>query len=151
MVRTRKIPNLNKLKILTNTQEYKANHCTVRYYPEGILISTLADDVELSIEDVIDQRKLYYELTKGQPHVILVIAGHHTSATKEARDYAATHPVPGRLAEAIIIKSISVRILGNVYINFHKPTVPTKMFNKEEDAIEWLSKFLKIDKNKLLA
>jgi len=139
------------LKVISHTSIHKANHCTVRYSPDGLLIATLADDVELSIEDVIDQRKLYSELTKGKPHVILVFAGHHTSATKEAREYAANHPVPGRLAEAIIIKSMSVRILGNVFINFHKPSVPTKMFNKEEDALEWLSTFLEFDQNKQLA
>lgn len=139
------------MKIAENTQSLTGKHCKIYYNGEGLIKSVLSDDVELEIEDVISQRKSYKELVGENPHVILVIAGHHTSATKEARDYAANNPVTGRLAEAIVVKSMSVRILGNVFINFHKPSVPTKMFNKEEDAIEWLSKFLKIDQNKLIA
>lgn len=139
------------MKLIEYTQTSSANHCQIYYNGSGLIKSVLADDVELSIEDVISQRKAYSELVKGNPHVILVIAGQHLSATKEAREYAAMNPVPGRMAEAIIIKSMSVRILGNVFINFHKPAVPTKMFNKEEDALEWLNKFLNPYQKKELA
>lgn len=47
-----------------------------------------------------------------------------------------------RKAQAIIIDSLSNRILANFYIKFHKPANPIKMFADEKEAIQWLKQFL---------
>ncbi|MBK9283472.1 MAG: hypothetical protein IPM51_04045 [Sphingobacteriaceae bacterium] len=124
------------------TNSIRTNYATVFYNDSSFIKTILDNDSEMELEDIIAQRELYAKITLGKRHVILVIAGARTSATKEAREYAANNPVLGRLAEAVIIKSMSVRILGNVYINFNKPKVPTKLFKTEEEAEEWLRDIL---------
>ena len=96
------------------------------------------DDLELTLDDILAHRQIAHELTQGRPHVVLAIAGERMQATEEARRYAANTVPEGRVAEAIIIGSLPVRIMGNFYLKFHKPEVPTRMFDKREEALKWL-------------
>ena len=128
--------------IQTFIHQTRAKHASIKYDGCGFLRIELDDDVELEIEDILEQRKIAAELTQGVAHVVLAIAGNRTSATKEARIYSSKNIPEGRLAEAIIVKSLPVRLMGKIYIGFHKPNVPTKMFEKEKDALEWLNKML---------
>lgn len=123
-------------------QIVRIKKAVLSYDNKGLLKAVLADEDEITYEDVLEQRKIVKELTGGRPHVILVIAGRRTSATKEAREYSAKNRPEGRLAEAILIKSLPVRLMGQFYINFNKPKVPTKMFEKENEALIWLNKYL---------
>lgn len=114
----------------------------ISYNHKGLLKVVLADNDEITYEDVLEQRKTIQGLTIGKPHVVLAIAGKRTIATKEARDYAASNIPEGRLAEAILIKSLSVRLMGQFYLNFNKPAIPTKMFEHESEALAWLEEYL---------
>ena len=89
-------------------------------------------------DDIIAHRRIAHEFTNGRPHGVLAIAGERTNATEEARRYAAANVPEGRIAEAIIIGSLPVRIMGNFYLKFHKPEVPTRMFDDREEALKWL-------------
>lgn len=114
----------------------------ISYDGNGMLLSQLDEDAEMELEDIIDQRRICHEFTQGKPHVILAIAGSRTSATKEAREYSSANVPEGRIAEAIIIHSLSVKLLGSVYLKIHKPRVITKMFTDEKEALKWLTEQL---------
>jgi len=77
-------------------------------------------------------------MTGTGAHCVLAIAGERTQATEEARVYAAKNVPEGRLAEAVIIRSLSVRILGNFFLRFNKPGVPTRLFDDYDEAVHWL-------------
>lgn len=123
-------------------------HPTARfvYNGEGILVVTIKDDIELTEQDIKDHREIARRIVGTEPHCVLAIAGERTQATEEARVYAATHVPEGRVAEAVIIRSLPVRILGNFYLKFHKPNVPTRMFEDYEDAMNWLRAQLNMHK-----
>lgn len=42
---------------------------------------------------------------------------------------------------AVVVDSLSMRIMGNFFIHFTKPSYPTKLFTNEHDAKAWLMKF----------
>ncbi|MGE0560760.1 MAG: hypothetical protein AB7O47_03005 [Flavobacteriales bacterium] len=66
------------------------------------------------------------------------------NVTKEAREFSAS--VDGlkySSAEAYVFNSLPHRIIGNFYLKFNKPSVPTKFFNTKEEAEVWLKTFLK--------
>lgn len=111
---------------------------TLEYHPHGLLIVTLKDDMQLSLEDIVEQRTHAFALTGSAKHAVLAIAGQRTSATEEARKYSAANIPEGRVAEAIIVRSLPVRILANFYLKFHKPGLPTKLFEVDAEAIAWL-------------
>ena len=116
----------------------RSKKAVMSYDFNGILKAVLADYDEITLEDVKEQRKIAHELTGGKPHVVLAITGRRTSATKEAREYSSKNTPEGRIAEAILIKSLPVRLMGKFYININKPAVPTKMFDTEAEALVWL-------------
>ncbi len=42
----------------------------------------------------------------------------------------------------MLIKSPVSKIVGNFYIQFSKPTIPTRLFTEEKKAIAWLTQFI---------
>ena len=61
------------------------------------------------------------------------------SISRDARDYfAMRNRKPGVSAIAMIIDSEVSKMIVNLYLQFSKPTVPTKLFTSEEKAVEWL-------------
>jgi hypothetical protein len=122
------------------------HHATARmdYDGNGMLVVTIYDDLELSKQDIIEHREIAARLTGNQPHCVLAIAGERTQATAEARQYAAAHVPPGRIAEAVVLRSLTVRILGNFYLQFNKPGVLTKMFDDRYEAMRWLDLQMKL-------
>jgi|ERR1035437_3299618 hypothetical protein len=123
-------------------QKIETPQAIFEYDGNGLLIVTLTDDIELDLEDIKKQREIAYTFHKGKPNVVLAIAGQRTTATEDARKYASSNVPEGRVAEAIIIKSLSVRLMGNFYLNFHKPNFPTKIFSNKEEALVWLKEKL---------
>lgn len=131
------------MKVAVNkTEVVRTKKAVISFNNQGLLKVVLADYDEITLDDVVEQRKIAAELTGNQPHVVLAIAGRRTSATKEAREYSSKNIPEGRLAEAVLIKSLPVRLMGKFYININKPAVPTNMFNSEKEAIVWLNKRL---------
>lgn len=120
----------------------RLDKAVISYNGKGLLKVVLSDDAEITYEDVLEQRRVAAELTDNKPHVVLAIAGRRTSATKEAREFSSQNVPEGRLAEAILIKSLPVRLMGKFFINFHKPNVPTQMFETESEAMIWLNQRL---------
>ncbi len=129
---------VNKL----DSQIVRTKKAVISYNKKGLLKVVLADYDEITLEDVIEQRKIASDLTGNKPHVVLAIAGRRTSATKEAREYSSGNIPEGRLAEAVLIKSLPVRLMGKFFINFHKPNVPTQLFESEKEAVTWLNQRL---------
>ena len=65
----------------------------------------------------------------------------YLSISKEARRfYSNNKSIALTKAHAIIVKSLSVRLLANFFVNFDNPIVPTKVFNEFSDANKWLLK-----------
>lgn len=122
----------------------KAVHPTAsfEYDGNGIVKIILGDDDELSINDIMEHREIVDHMVNGHAYCILVITGERTRATEEGRAYAAKNLPAGRLAEAIIVRSLPVRIMGNFYLKFHKPGIPTRLFDDEETAMKWLHEML---------
>jgi hypothetical protein len=62
--------------------------------------------------------------------------------SKEARDYLGTPEVVTLLkANGIVANSTLPKIIGNLYLMFSKPSIPTKIFTDEAAAVAWLQQF----------
>lgn len=59
--------------------------------------------------------------------------------TKEARDFAAGGTIQNYIgAFALLASELSMRLVGNFFIHFHKPEQPTRIFTDENEARKWL-------------
>lgn len=88
----------------------------------------------------LEEAKMQYnaasELCNGKPYKVLIdVRGVDVSPQKEAQDFL-SH-LDEKIAEAIIVNSLALRILSKFYKN-KSSNNPVKIFSKEEKAIEWL-------------
>jgi hypothetical protein len=79
----------------------------------------------------------------GKKYPLLLEGGKLTNVNLEARKFVAEKDSnPYSSAEAIIVKSLPQRLIGNFYMKFNKPGRPTKLFPNEAEAVIWLKRFL---------
>lgn len=94
---------------------------------------------DFNINDCHELINAAKEIGNGRKFYNLIIVGEHTLADNEARTLSCS--ALGsiyKLADAFVISSLSQRIIANFYMKVNKPFVPTKFFNKVEEAIAWL-------------
>jgi hypothetical protein len=107
-----------------------------------ILRMKLMEDASIEVEDAVQNYEAAASLTNGEKHLLLVDAQANVYVSKETRIYSAQTKPNSPLAMALIVNSTANRLIGNFYINFNKPKVPTKLFPTEEKALKWLEEFL---------
>lgn len=107
-----------------------------------IRITLLETHVEFDLDEAKRQVELVAELTGNKPVLVLVdTRGSFSVPSLEAKEYIAS--VNYKIAEAILVKTLPNRILGNLYLKIIGNKYPSKMFTKEQEALEWLRKFKK--------
>lgn len=107
---------------------------------EDTLYIDILPDIEFEIKDYNQLMDAALEIGKGKKFYNLINVGEYTTPNHEVR--TASSSVEGsiyKLADAFIINSTPQKIIANFYMMFHKPSVPTRFFNSEEKAIEWLN------------
>ncbi|HSH67580.1 MAG TPA: hypothetical protein VLB84_17700 [Bacteroidia bacterium] len=109
---------------------------------ERLLRMTILEGAEIELENAIENYEAAQSLTNNTKHLLLVDAHANVYISKEARAYSAELKPNAPIAMAIVVTSTANRLIGNFYINFNKPKVPTKLFSTEEKAIEWLKDYL---------
>jgi hypothetical protein len=115
----------------------------ISYLSEDILEIVVLQDSEVEEEDARENYMACKKLSEGRKMAVLIDSRVRTTATKEARSLS-SGPLVSEfvIARAILTDSVSVKLLGNFYINFHKPLSPTQLFRDKKKAIEWLEKEL---------
>ncbi len=109
----------------------------------GLMCIRVEGNREIDVENVVEIVNAIEKLGNKKIFPLLVVVGEYTLPTSEARAYIATpESDPYACAEAYVVKSFSQKLVGNVFLSFNKPVRPTKIFNTEEKAIEWLKGFL---------
>lgn len=109
---------------------------------DGILRIHLLEGAEIGLEEARENQDLAQKLTAGRNHLALVFDSETFTVTPEARAFAAaSNHSNRRIAMAYVTTSLANRLLGNFYIQFNKPIVPTRIFNSEISAHEWLLSF----------
>lgn len=114
-------------------------HSLIQLRNDGIVQVNFGDDIELDIKESSEIISAIGVLTEGEKVLVLNIAGKNTTATGAARNHSASKEGSRyTIADAFVTKSLAQKLLGNFYMNFHKPMVPTKIFDDVQLATEWL-------------
>jgi hypothetical protein len=108
-----------------------------------ILQMRVHENAKIGIAEMVENVMSANALANGKKYLKLVEGNKNVSVTKEARDLsAAMKEWDNSIAVALVVKSMTNKIIANFYINFNKPAVPTRIFTTKEKAIEWLNGFL---------
>lgn len=97
-------------------------------------------NLTLQVMQVVNQQ--HRQITTDK-RPVLVYAESVASAEYEAQQFASTEQAIELTAcLAIIVKSFFTRAMAELFMKFHKPPYPTRVFNHEKAALAWLETFL---------
>jgi hypothetical protein len=134
---------MNKMNGTEQTASVKEISTTRLEYVGGIMHLRLKEGAEFNLETIKEQYAAQDELTGTDNYAVLVDATHHVSMSKESREFMAAYVNPRRKATALLTRyNLATLLLANFYMKFNQPRIPTKLFNQEEEAIDWLIQML---------
>ena len=116
---------------------------------KGFVLAKQNEEHQIELADVREQIAAAEKITEGGDYVSMMDGGLTLDVTEEAMTYVARFQSERWKAFAIVVRSISERILANYFIRFKKPVRPTKVFTNPERAVEWLREYHKFEKPKM--
>jgi hypothetical protein len=115
-------------------------HTKIELRDDGIIQFFYGDHVEYTMKETVELEEAVSKITGGVIHKSLRIAGKFTNVNTEVMQYLSR----GRgtlftLADSFVIHSLAQKILANFYLRINKPVLPTRVFNKVNEADAWLT------------
>ncbi len=124
---------------------------TIVIEPNDVLFLQYKPDAHIELETIQEAKDFGLDLINHQPFYSMVdFTNRFVSMSPEAKTFAANDPDLCRLriAEALLVNSLSMKLVANTYLAFNKPKTPTKAFTTKGGALVW---FAKLRKNKAVA
>jgi hypothetical protein len=114
-------------------------HTKIELRDDGIIQFHYGNHVQYSMQETMELEAAVEKMTKGVTNKSLRIAGKFSNVDMEVMRYLSR----GRgtlftLADSFVIHSLAQKILANFYLRINKPVLPTRFFNKVEEAEAWL-------------
>lgn len=128
------------------TKEITTNTIRLRMLSNGIIHYTYLPDAEVDEVEHLQNHKALLELVNEKAKYPALLDGDDFAVVtpegrKLVRELEPYIPVSAR---AMVIKQLGQRMLANFYIKFHKPIIPTKIFNDHQEALKWLNEYQKL-------
>ena len=106
---------------------------------EGIIRTAAKPGVDIVLGYAIENSLVVNELCRGRKHPLLIDLKNFKLITPQARAYfSARDRETDICAFAFLIQSAFQRMVGNIFIQFNNPPLPTRLFTDEVVALEWL-------------
>ena len=120
-------------------KEHHFEFASICLRSDGISQINTEEDRLVSLEESKAIHGMITELNEGKPIYIMHVPGEHTSADDDTRKFLSSEEgLKQRIAIAFVLQSMAQKIVGNFYLKINKPETPTKFFNDQADAEEWL-------------
>jgi len=116
---------------------------TVTLKTNGIIYVNYKKDTTVDIDVQTRMLNAFNEITEKKLTPFFIEAEDGVTVTKEARDNAIVieESTPCKVT-AVLVQNIAYAMIANFYVKFNKPKRPFKVFNKRDEAIEWLKSHL---------
>ena len=96
-----------------------------------------------TLQDLKEINVAQGKISGGKRLPLLVVADQYSDIESDAREFMASFEATQfSSAEGYVLRSLGHKILGNFYLKVNKPGVPTRFFNEETDALQWLLTYL---------
>lgn len=125
-----------------NAKVYDWPTSTFWFDEDGILCAVSKKIPPQSLEEAKKTIDDFRKLVGDKKICLLSESTNSSESTKEVRDYAAVEFPKFIKAIAVISKSALGRMLANLFFSIKEQPYPTKMFNDEKEAKEWLKQYL---------
>lgn len=129
----------SEIKIL---QKFDTEVSHIELRSDGIVKIHMYDNIEVDINKSREIFDIVSSFATKKELLVLVTGGKNSSTTKEVRDFAGSDEASSvTVAEAVVTPSLSQKLLVNFLLSFYKPKRELKLFNNEQEALEWLYSF----------
>ena len=85
---------------------------------------------------------LEHYVRDGQPMPTLVEMSEIKSFSREARDLFQNQNTHTSSALALVVSSMMSRVMGNLFISMNQSGIPLKLFNDQNQAMNWLENYV---------
>jgi len=107
---------------------------------DGILRIAYPRDFHLSLDAMHRVYQQHLKITTEKLPT-LVYAESVASADHDAQQFASSDEAVSLVSiMAIVVKSFFTRALADIFMKYHRPPYPVRVFTREEDALDWLKK-----------
>lgn len=127
---------------------------TLQYDEEkNILFYRVKQDQVVDVAEMKEMLRYAEEFMGHKRHYAVVdFGGNLTSSTEARQIYAdAEYIQKYRMADAFLVKSLSVRLIANFFIKVTKPKINTRLFTEETSAVNWLETLKKVKEKDLIS
>jgi hypothetical protein len=115
----------------------------------GLIENNIDTDIYLEPEHIRLLKEANRQLAGGQRYAVLVVSHPYSAFSPESRELSASAEfVQDTIASAVLTQSMSQRLVGNFYLQVHRPHMSTRLFTDRDAAIDWLREEIKRDKEK---
>ena len=116
---------------------------TVSLRNDGLMHVHIKGGAELELVDAIKVVEAIGTLGDKKKFPILIDCEEFSSVDKEVRVFSASKEANiYTSADAVAYHSLAHKLFADFYVNYNKPQIPTKIFDNNESAIDWLKTFL---------
>ncbi|MGZ4099766.1 MAG: DUF7793 family protein, partial [Bacteroidia bacterium] len=110
---------------------------------DGICRTVTKLRAEIDLAGAIENSNVVKSLFVTKKFPLLVDARHLKSLSKEARKHFSVNDRDTKITcFALIVKSPLSRIIGNFFISLNTTGVPARLFDSEQEAINWLKQYI---------
>ena len=109
---------------------------------DGICRTKTKPMAEIELADAIENTIAVTGFYTSKKFPLLIDARPIKYMSREARKHFSTNDRETVINSfAVMVKSPLSKVIGNFFMGINKPEVPARLFDKEEDALNWLKKF----------
>ncbi|KAF0164831.1 MAG: hypothetical protein FD157_1995 [Rhodocyclaceae bacterium] len=110
---------------------------------DGIVRIMWIPGAEVTLEDAEESMAAYLQINQGKRRPMVVDTSQMKSLAREARHlYASEEAAKVASAVGLIVGTPVSRVLGNFYLGLSNPHLPTRLFDSESEALEWLKGYI---------
>ncbi|MFZ5551573.1 MAG: hypothetical protein ACOZCO_00550 [Bacteroidota bacterium] len=128
-------------------KQLRATKALVSVNDEYIVRILIDDQAALDKTDILEINRVKNQLVGDNRYVVIFIPGKGASINHDGRVASSSKEVyKNAIAKAIIAPNMTSRLIATFFINMNRPPAPTKFFDDEVSAIQWLKSQMKKEK-----
>jgi len=129
------------MKLPSDKEIYRTEIAEFWFTDDGIL-NCNALPVDRTIKNIIESYALVEKLGGGKRLCLITGLSNTGVQNKKERDFAIEQLPKYYKAMAVISDSEFGKSIANIFLIIYNLPIPVKLFTKEEEAREWVAKFL---------
>ncbi len=106
---------------------------------DNILHYATKENSFITMKDVDAVMEIVKTWGEENKYLHLYESGINSSVDTDVREWGSSSSQNQHtVADAILVKNMAQRLVGNFYVQFNRPVKPTRLFSSRADAIQWL-------------